>query len=155
MWRMTCLVLAAATLAACGAKTAIYDPSRDPQADVRTAAEQARREQKHIVLVIGGDWCVWCVRLDRFIRDTPEIAAAWNAQFVTVHVNSSPENENAAFLGTYPRIQGYPHIFVLDRDGRLLHSQDTSVLEAGKGYSPERMKAFLEQWKPKPGGPRA
>ncbi|NTV74345.1 MAG: thioredoxin, partial [Holophaga sp.] len=40
------------------------------------------------------------------------------------------------------------HLFVLDADGKVLHSQDTGVLEEGKGYSREKVTAFLTAWKP-------
>lgn len=38
---------------------------------------------------------------------------------------------------------------MLDDEGKLLHSQDTSSLEEGKGYSEGRILAFLEEWKRK------
>ena len=44
-------------------------------------------------------------------------------------VNFSPENENKELLSKYPQIPGYPHIFVLDSGGNLLHSQFTGDLE--------------------------
>ena len=41
-------------------------------------------------------------------------------------VNWSKENKNEALLSKWPKIDGYPHLFVLDADGRLVHSQDTA-----------------------------
>ena len=41
----------------------------------------------------------------------------------------SDENENKAFLSKYPEIQGYPHLYVLEKDGTLLQSQNTAELE--------------------------
>jgi thioredoxin-related protein len=143
------LILSSVALSACKSRAAgIYDPDRDPNADVRAALEEARSPRKHILLVVGGNWCVWCMRLDRFVRETSEVHELWNREFITVHVNMSPENENTAFLGRYPAIKGYPHIFVLDQAGTLLKSQDTGVLEQGKSYSVEKMKQFLEAWRP-------
>jgi hypothetical protein len=63
-------------------------------------------------------------------------------------VNYSKDNTNAAFLGRWPKIRGYPHLFVLGPDGALLHSQDTSELEAGNGYDRQKMLAFLRAWSP-------
>ena len=45
-----------------------------------------------------------------------------------------------------PRINGYPHLFVLDQDGKLLQSQDTSPLESGSSYDLARMTEFLSKW---------
>ena len=63
-------------------------------------------------------------------------------------VNFSEENENKAFLAAYPEIKGYPHLFVLDADGKLLHSQFTGDLEKGKGYDRGKFFAFLKGWAP-------
>jgi hypothetical protein len=61
----------------------------------------------------------------------------------------SRENENRAFLSHYPRIHGYPHIFILDADGKLVQSQPTNVLEDGRTYNVKRFKKFLEDFAPK------
>ena len=63
-------------------------------------------------------------------------------------VNWSPENKNEALLARWPRIQGYPHLFVLDGDGKLLHSQETGSLESGRDYDKARFLAFLRAWIP-------
>ena len=50
-------------------------------------------------------------------------------------------------LSKFPKIKGYPHLFVLDKDGKLLHSQDTVLLEDGKSsYVLEKFKEFLLKW---------
>lgn len=64
-------------------------------------------------------------------------------------VNYSPENKNEEFLSNYPKIQGYPHFFVLDENGKLLHSQDTGKLEEGKNYNAQKFIDFLKLWTPK------
>ena len=58
------------------------------------------------------------------------------------------ENQNAEFLGQYPQIHGYPHIFVLESDGTFLHSQDTAVLEEGRTYNEGALLEFLKEWVP-------
>lgn len=42
----------------------------------------------------------------------------------------------------------YPHLFVLDSDGRLLHSQGTAELEEGQSYNLRRFMAFIDTWAP-------
>lgn len=63
-------------------------------------------------------------------------------------MNYSPDNKNEPLLEKYPEISGYPHIFVLESDGSLLHSQDTEKLEEGKGYNKKVFLEFLNRWKP-------
>ena len=49
-------------------------------------------------------------------------------------------------VSRWPGIRGYPHLFVLDASGALVHSQDTGVLESGNGYDKARVLAFLTRW---------
>lgn len=67
--------------------------------------------------------------------------------YIIVKLNYSDENKNEELLSGYPDISGYPHIFVLETDGSLLHSQDTAKLEQGKGYDPGVFLEFLKTWK--------
>jgi thiol:disulfide interchange protein len=142
------ILLGALLVAPVAGNTAGYDPSRNPDQDLQQVIKQAQQDGKRILLVVGGEWCVWCKILDNFVRSNSDIQALWSGNFITLEVNYSPENQNSNFLRRYPAIRGYPHLFVLEKDGKFLHSQDTSPLESGHSYSKERMKRFLEKWKP-------
>lgn len=141
--------------AAIAALNASFDPARDPAADLATAQAEARRSGRRIVLDVGGEWCPWCHLMDGFIAGDAEIRGFRDAHYVWMKVNYSEENENTAFLAHYPAVKGYPHLFVLDADGALLHSQFTGELEADpgqkKGYDRTRFFAFLQQWAPAAG----
>jgi thiol:disulfide interchange protein len=125
-----------------------FDPKKDPRADLDAAMKVAQKTGKNIVLDIGGEWCGWCVFMDKFFVQNPDIAKMKDANFVWVKVNYSKENENKEFLSPYPQPAGYPHLFVLDAAGKLLQSQDTSELEEGKGYNHDRFAEFLKKWSP-------
>ena len=124
-----------------------YDVDADPFADLREAIAEATRSDRRILLEIGGDWCIWCHHWERFLGDHDDIAEALAERLVVLRINRSPENENNEFLSQFPEIPGYPHFFVLDRNGDLLLSQGTAVLEQGEnGYNREKVLAFLRQW---------
>lgn len=123
-----------------------YDPTRDPAADLAATVKAAQAGQKQILLQVGGDWCSWCRRLDNYIATHPAVARVLAENFIIQKVNYSEENQNAEFLGQYPKIEGYPHLYVLDSDGKLLHSQSTSPLEAGESYSEPTMLIYLRGW---------
>jgi thioredoxin-related protein len=125
-----------------------FDPSRDAAKDIEVGTAEAKRTNRHVLLDVGGEWCIWCHRLDAFFADNVDVDMLMKKNFVVVKVNYSKENKNEEVLSRYPRVKGYPHLFVLDQDGRLLHSQDTGELEAGKGYDKSKMEAFLAQWAP-------
>ena len=125
-----------------------YDPKRNADQDIQEAMAEAKRTKRRILLEVGGEWCSWCHRLDEFFTAHPELIALRDKNYVTVKINFSEENPNKEVLSRYDKIPGYPHIFVLDSDGKLLHSQNTSPLESGKSYDLERITAFLHDWAP-------
>ena len=123
-----------------------YDPKRDAAQDVRDASVEAKRTKRRVLLEVGGEWCSWCHHMDDFFQAHPDLTALRDKSFITVKVNFSEENPNKEMLGQYPAVAGYPHLFVLDSDGTLVHSQDTSALEEGKSYNLERFTTFLAYW---------
>lgn len=156
-WMFPVLLLLAGALVfgvaerARAADSAGYDPKRDPAADVKAAIQEAKAGGRRILLDVGGEWCSWCHVLDKLLTTDGEIRDRLHEGFVVVKVNWSPDNENVRFLNAYPRISGYPHLFVLDGDGTFLWSQNTGQFEAGKtGYDRDKVLAFLKKWSPQP-----
>jgi thiol:disulfide interchange protein len=106
-----------------------FDPARDANQDLQTAIAKAEKENKRIVLDIGGEWCGWCRKMDFYLMKNPKLDKLRDENFVWIKINMSEENENKEFLAKYPEIPGYPHLFVLEKDGSLLHSQSTAEIE--------------------------
>lgn len=126
-----------------------YDVARDPAKDLKAAIQEAHRTDRNILLDVGGHWCKWCSYLDKFYRDHPDLNELRDKNFVVVYVNYSDSNQNEKFLSRFPKPAGFPHLYVLDADGKLLKSQDTSPLEDGKSsYDPEKIRAFLTEYGP-------
>jgi thiol:disulfide interchange protein len=123
-----------------------FDPARDAAQDIAAAVNEARRSGRHVILDVGGDWCIWCRRLDQFFEQNRDISEYMQANYVVVKINWSEENKNEAVLSAYPQITGYPHLFVLDAQGRLLHSQDTGLLESVDHHDRDKVMAFLQKW---------
>jgi thiol:disulfide interchange protein len=131
----------------------LFDPTRNSARDLKAAIEQARSEHKNILMDVGGNWCPWCILLDRTLNDDPELHALLAKNYVLLHVNFSRENENLNFLGPYPKATGYPAWYVLSPKGELLKAEDTSELEQthkiDAGYNKETLKKFLTDNAPK------
>jgi len=127
-----------------------FDPTANASADLAAAVVVARASHRRIILDVGGEWCSWCHILDTFIEAHADLGKDIARDFVWLKINFSPENENQAFLSKYPRIPGYPHLFVLSEDGDLLHSQDTAKLELERSYDLEKMRTFFATWAKKP-----
>ena len=123
-----------------------YDPSRDAFQDGRDAIKRARKTNRRILIEVGGDWCKWCHVLDRFLNKNPDIKKELHQTFVFLKVNVSEENSNDEFLKVFPRPLGYPHMYVTEKDGKLLLSKDTADFFENRTYSVKKFKAFFQRW---------
>ncbi len=124
-------------------RSAKFDPARDAAKDVAVAIATAKAEGKRVMVDVGGEWCTWCHILDRFIAADADVKSIVESKYVWVKVNFSKENKNEKLLARWPKIKGYPHLLVLDGNGKLIHSQNTDVLEAEKSYDKAKLMAFL------------
>jgi len=128
-----------------------FDPAKDPEKDVQNAVAIVTKSGQRILLDVGGEWCSWCHKLDKFFQDNKDVSEFMQKNFVVVKVNYSKENKNEKFLSQYPKIPGYPHLFVLESGGKFLHSQDTGALESGDHHDHDKVFDFLKKWAPKQG----
>ena len=124
-----------------------YYPRANPYQDLERAIERATAENKRILIVVGGDWCVWCEILDRFLARDTEARAAFTTSFVMLKVNMSSQNRNVAFLSGFPDSIGYPDFFILESNGAYAGRQQTDALEANRDYDRDRMLAFARRWR--------
>jgi len=145
---LTLLLTASATAQPAYTPVTKYDPLRNADQDIRDAIVEAKRSNRRVLLEVGGEWCSWCHILDNYFDAHPELVALRDQNYVTLKINFSEENQNKEVLSRYGPISGYPHIFVLESDGKLLHSQGTGVLESGRSYDLERFTTFLTTWAP-------
>lgn len=129
-----------------------YHPEANAQQDIDGLIVKAKKEHKNIILQAGGNWCIWCLRFNNYAETTPELKQILDKNYLYYHLNWSPENKNEKIFEKYgnPGAKfGYPVFIVLDENGKMIHVQDSSVLEDGPGYSLEKTKAFFNEWKPK------
>lgn len=125
-----------------------FDATRNAAADVEQAVAEARKTGKHILLEVGGDWCPWCHALERLLQEHPELLQVRDESFITVAVYYNSDKKNEELLSHYPKVLGIPHFFILDEAGTLLHSQHGVELQTNGNYSPDKIKAFLDEWSP-------
>lgn len=128
-----------------------YNPQEDAEAKLQELLDIAKKEHKNIMIQAGGNWCIWCLRFDRFWRTTPEVKKIVDENYLYYHLNMSPENRNEKLFtefGNPGEKYGYPVFIVLDENGKLLHTQGSGVLEEGKSYNVQKVKDFFNAWKP-------
>lgn len=145
---VTALFVVAALSAVAQEQVVIYNPMADAKAELAAAVQQAKDQNKHVLVQVGGNWCPWCIRLHGFFKSEAKIDSIMNKDYVFVLVNYSKENKNPEVLASlgYPQRFGFPVLLVLDQNGQRIHTQDTGLLELDKGYDPEKVSRFLLSW---------
>ncbi len=128
----------------------LYHPEADARADISAAVAKAQKENKHVLLQIGGNWCSWCIAFDKTVNETAELQKMMNDNYVVYHLNHSKEQKNLDILSElgFPQRFGFPVFVVLDTNGIRLHTENSVYLEEGEGHSAKKIMGFLENWSP-------
>jgi thioredoxin-related protein len=131
-------------------KPHLYNPTADAKADISAAVKQASAQHKNVLLQIGGNWCIWCLRFNDQVTKDSSLNTYMNTNYVVLHVNYSQENTNDALMTSlgYPQRFGFPVFIILDSKGNRLHTQNSEYLEEGKGYSKDKVLEFFKGWSP-------
>lgn len=123
-----------------------YDPKIDGQMQIARAQLEAQRTNKKLLLIVGDNSCGWCHLLDQTFQRNPATTALRDKIFIALHVDVSEDNSNECALRAYPKAPSFPFIYVLDANGKLLGTEDTTDWESSDGYDPRRIEAFLNKW---------
>lgn len=126
----------------------LYHPDADAKAEIAAAVKKAAAEHKHVLLMIGGNWCRWCKMFDKMTREQTSVDSALKANYIFQHVNFSKENKNSALLAEldFPQRFGFPVFVVLNEKGQRIHTQNSGYLEEGEGYNIKKVIEFFDQW---------
>lgn len=127
----------------------LYKPGEEAEQEIARATKEAKEQGKHVLIQIGGNWCIWCARFHDFITNDPKIDSIVKADYVVYHMNYSKENFNAKLLEKYgyPQRFGFPVFLVLDEEGKLIQTQNSWYLENGnKSYDRDKVIEFLTDW---------
>ena len=151
-------VFMAMTVNAQTALKKVYDENINPIEQIDQALAKAKSEGKFVVCQVGGNWCSWCLRFADFITNDSAISNIISQNFVYIHVNYNPrksDGEEKKMITkkmlerlNNPARFGFPVFVVLDEDGKVIHTQDSSFLEEGQGYNKEKVLRFFKNWTP-------
>ena len=162
MRRILLVALLATTALLLDAQTAlkkVYNEDLNPIEQIDEALAKARKEGKNVVCQVGGNWCPWCLRFADFISRDSTISQVIDQNYVYIHVNYNPrktENNKEKAQQTEAMLHrlnnpvrfGFPVFVVLDENGKVIHTQDSSFLEEGNGYNKEKVLRFFNCWTP-------
>ena len=152
---LTIVVLLASVSPAIGAAEApkskrepIYVTDGQGTERVEQALRRAKSENKRVLLMIGGNWCGWCYKLHDVFHQERAVAVLLRSEYELVMIDNQADRSVIERWGIKPK--GYPYLAVLDAAGKKVTEQETGSLEIGPKHDPEKVRAFLETWKPAP-----
>ncbi|RYD72283.1 MAG: thioredoxin family protein [Sphingobacteriales bacterium] len=129
----------------------LYDPAADAARDLEYTIMVAKSQNKHVLIQAGGNWCIWCLRFEDFVKKDSSLSNVIQKNYIVYHLNWSKENENKKIFAKYgfPQRFGFPVFIILNGKGERIHTQQSDYLEEGKSYSTAKVKAFFEMWTPR------
>ena len=139
----------------------VYDEEINQLEQIDKAVAQAKREGKFVICQLGGNWCPWCLKFADYISKDSDITKIINDNFVYIHVNYNPRMAKSKDEAVAKRAAalmkrldnagrfGYPVFIVLDKNGKIIHIQDSGYLEEGEGYNKKKVMSFFKNWTPK------
>jgi thiol:disulfide interchange protein len=134
----------------------VYDVRMDGRAAVSAGLARAAADHKQLLVVMGGNWCEWCLALDEQIHSDPEISTLLERHFVVLNIDADTNDALDSAWGQ-PRRSGLPVLLLLDQDGRPRQIQETGSLETWGGrvlhFSRTKILELLDRWGPSNASP--
>jgi thioredoxin-related protein len=127
----------------------VYDDQRNPFEDANAALKLAQETDRNVLMVVGGNWCSFCMKMDSFWKSDKTVNQAIHSNFVILKINVSDENENAEFMASMPATNGYPHIYISSASGKLLLSKDTLEQQVDGKHQKQLWLEFVKKWQVK------
>jgi hypothetical protein len=126
----------------------LFDPSRDPHADLAAALKAAATDGKDILLALGARWCPDCTALEDWTQD-PEVARllAQKYHLVTVSVGTErgqrDQNSDIDTDFNHPIAGGIPSLSVLNPAGKIRYDSADGEFANARKMNPADLLDFL------------
>lgn len=104
--------------------------------DLTSALDQARAENKIVIVDVYTDWCGWCKKMDQVIYTDPAIISLSHEQvFLKLDAEDGGQGEEFA---KRMRVKGFPTTIILSSEGKRLKTV------SGFLGTPERFIQFVK-----------
>jgi thiol:disulfide interchange protein len=127
-------------------RPAVYDEHADAHQDLAAALAKAQRENQRVLLIFGGNWCGWCVRLHTLLEKNADIARQLAREYQVVRIDVGRFDKQMDIAEKYEldlRKAGVPYLAILDAAGKVVLRQPTGELEAGQGHDAGKVLGLL------------
>ena len=122
----------------------IYETDGKGMARAEQAIAKAKRSNKRVLLLIGGNWCGWCYRLHSTIHDSKSVRTQIEKSYILVMIDNKADNEVLNKWDIQPK--GYPYLAIVDAYANKLTEQETGSLVVDGMHDPKKLVSFLVKW---------
>lgn len=88
------------------------------QGTLAEAIKKSKQENKPVFVDVSASWCGYCKKLKRNGFSDKEVGSYFNDHFINVSIDGE-RGEGPSVAKQY-NVQGYPTLFVLDKEGNVL-----------------------------------
>ena len=121
----------------------IYDPTANAKQVIADAISKAKKEDKNILVIWGGNWCGWCHILNDLFENNNEINTVLNEKYIRVPIDSRINKRLIEEMKV--QTEGVPYLTLLDANGKKIKDQSTVPFEVGSKHDPKKVLAFLKK----------
>lgn len=126
-----------------------YDKDADAERLLTQALEQARARKQRVLVILGGDWCKWCLTLDQSLASDPALKQLTSERFVLLKLDADAASKLDERWGK-PSELSVPVVVLLNPDGQRIHVQNMLPFQTWGGrllaYDTDRIYQALEPW---------
>jgi thiol:disulfide interchange protein len=127
----------------------VYDVNADTRAQYVASLARAQTEKKQLLVMLGGNWCQWCLALDALMHEDQQLRDYLSEHFVVLKLDSAAAKVLDESWGK-PTRHGVPVLIFVAHDGTVRHVQETVSLEVWNGrilaHDPHRVLELLKRW---------
>lgn len=127
----------------------VYAEREDAKLAFDAGLARANREHKQLLVILGGNWCQWCLALDDLMHQDPGLRSYLETHFVVLKLDSAAAKVLDDAWGKPSRL-GVPVLIFVDATGAVRHIQESISLELWHGrllgHDPHRVLTLLQHW---------
>jgi thioredoxin 1 len=144
-WFTASALILAAAITACAPKPKPYDESADARAELNRSLQQAKSQNKRVLVVFGANWCDDCQALAKLMAKGP-VADHVAQRYVVTKVDVGNFNKNldlAREMGEATK-KGIPAVAVIAADGSLVRATQAGELASARRMGDAQVIAVLD-----------
>ncbi|HEX7873490.1 MAG TPA: thioredoxin family protein [Sphingobium sp.] len=125
-----------------------YDEKADADKQVAAAKALAKKQNKKLLIDLGGNWCPDC-RVFAGVLKLPDVKAFVARHYVVVTVDVGRMDKNLQIPGHYgvDKVKGVPAILIVDpKTDKLLNDGRLFALADARHMTPQALADWLAQW---------